>query len=84
MVQLSVESRSPSPLAPAQAPCRLPIGRRQARFQWEGRDVQFSARDGGQAQQVDPPAVGIEHTEAIGADFSDFVAFWQVAKRTHH
>src|SRR5690606_34405138 len=38
----------------------------------------------GQAQQVDAPAVGVQHPEAVTADSSDFVAFGQMAECVHH
>jgi Mn-dependent DtxR family transcriptional regulator len=33
---------------------------------------------------VNPTAVGVQDAEAVWADFSDFVTFWQVPERTHH
>lgn len=41
------------------------------------------AGDRRQANQVNSAAVSIQDAEAVGADFSDFIAFWQVPERTH-
>src|SRR5471030_1302372 len=40
--------------------------------------------NGCQAQQMNPTAVGVQDAETVRADFSDFVAFWQVPERAHH
>src|SRR5450830_463778 len=42
------------------------------------------AANGGQADQVDATAVGIQDAETIRADFGDFITLGQVSERTHH